>query len=117
MQVEPTRLVELATSSERTLDALLDDWSSAVDDLAGACDALGDTVGAVNLRASYADSLADAGEVVAALADALGLGIAGLIDAARDAVHADDAAAGELTRTGQVLGDSGFSTTPRRGGR
>lgn len=117
MQVEPNRLVELAASCERTLDAMLDDWASAVDDLAGACDALGDTVGAVDVRASYADSLADAGEVVAALAEALGLGIAGLVEAARDAVRADDAAASELTRTSQALGDSGFSPTPGHGGR
>ncbi len=117
MQVEPTKLVELAASSELTLDAMLDDWASAVDELSGACDTLGDTVGAVNVRASYADSLTDAGAVVSALAEALGMGVAGLVDAAHDAVLADDAAASELARASHALGGSGFSATPGTGGR
>lgn len=117
MQVEPARLVELATSCERTLDAMLDDWSSAVDDLSVACDGLGDTVGALNVRSAYAGSLTDADQVVAALANTLGLGIAGVVAAARDAVRADDAAASELTRTSQVLGGGGIAPTPGRGGR
>ena len=62
----------------------------------------------MNVSASYADSLADAGEVVTALAEALGLGIAGLVDAAHDAVRADDAVAAELDRATQQLGDGGF---------
>ena len=74
MQVEPTRLVELAASSERILAAMLQDWASAVDDLSEACAALGDATGTLNVAASYADSLADADEVVAALAERPGAG-------------------------------------------
>ncbi len=117
MQVEPTRLVELAEASEGILASMVHDWSSALDDLAGACQSLGDATGATNVQSSYADSLADAGEVVAGLAEALGLGIAGLVDAAHDALRADDVVAGELDRTTHQLGDGGFGRTPGRGGR
>jgi hypothetical protein len=115
MQVEPTRLVELAETSEVVLDAMVADWNTALDDLAGACTALGDAKGTANVAAAYADSLADAGEVVAALASTLALGVAGLVDAAHDALRADDTAAGELDRTAhQVSHDAvGFG----RGGR
>ena len=117
MQVEPTRLVELAASSEAVLSAMAQDWSLALDDLAGACAALGDAAGMRNVAASYADSLADAGEVVAALTQALALGVDGLVDAARDAVSADDTAASELDRAAQRMGDGGFGRLPGHGGR
>ena len=117
MQVEPTRLVELAASSESILTSMVQDWTAALDDLSGACGALGDATGTVNVTSSYADSLADAGEVVTALAEALGLGIAGLVDAAHDALRADDAVAAELDRATQQLDDGGFGHLPGRGGR
>ena len=117
MQVEPARLVELAGSSERILDAMRHDWSDAVDELAGACVALGDAAGTANLAASYADALADAGEVLTSLADALQLGIAGLVDAAQDAVRADDTVAAELDRASRALGEGPFGSTPGCGGR
>ena len=117
MQVEPTRLVELAASSESILTSMVQDWAAALDDLSGACGALGDATGTVNVASSYADSLTDAGEVVGALAEALGLGIAGLVDAAHDALRADDAVAAELDRATQQLGDGGFGHLPGRGGR
>jgi hypothetical protein len=117
MQVEPTRLVELAASSESILTAMVHDWNEALDDLSGACNALGDAKGAMNVSSSYADSLADAGEVVSALAESLGLGIAGLVDAAHDAVRADDTAASELDRTAHAIKHQGFGPMPGRGGR
>jgi hypothetical protein len=117
MQVDPTRLVELAASSESILASMVQDWTLAVDDLAGACQWLGDAKGAMNVQASYADSLADAGEVVTALADALGLGVAGLVDAAHDAVRADDEVAAQLERATHQLGHGGFGRLPGRGGR
>jgi len=117
MQVEPARLVELAESSEGILASMVQDWTAALEDLSGACQGLGDAKGAMNVQSSYADSLADAGEVVAGLAEALGLGIAGLVDAAQDAVRADDTVASELERTTHQLGDGGFGHLPGRGGR
>lgn len=117
MQVDPTRLVELAASSESILDAMLQDWSAALDDLSTACSGLGDAAGTRNVASSYADSLTDAGEVVAALAQALGLGVSGLLDAAHDAVTADDTVASELERTAHQIGDDGFGRMPGRGGR
>lgn len=117
MQVEPTRLVELAASSENVLEAMLQDWAGALGDLSSACDALGDATGTLNVSASYADSLADAGEVVTALTGVLGLGIAGLLDAAHDAVRADDTVAAELARTHHLLGESGAGDLSARGGR
>jgi ABC-type transporter Mla subunit MlaD len=117
MQVEPTRLVELAASSEAVLSAMAQDWSTALDDLTGACAALGDAAGTRNVAASYADSLADAGEVVAALTQALALGVDGLVDAAHDAVSADDTAASELDRAAHRMGDGGFGRLPGHGGR
>ena len=117
MQVEPTRLVELAASSEAVLAAMAQDWSMALDDLAGACAALGDAAGTRNVASSYADSLADAGEVVTALSRALALGVDGLLDAAHDAVSADDTAAAELDRAAHRMGDGGFGRLPGHGGR
>ena len=67
MQVEPARLVELAGSSERVLDAMRQDWADAVEELAQACAALGDATGTANLAASYSDALADADEVLTSL--------------------------------------------------
>jgi hypothetical protein len=96
---------------------MVQDWATALDDLSGACRALGDAAGTMNVSSSYADSLTDAGEVVAALAEALGLGISGLVDAAHDAVRADDAVAAELGRATQHLGDGGFGRMPGTGGR
>jgi len=115
MQVDPTRLVELAASSETVLATMVEDWAAAIDDLAGACDALGDATGTMGVAASYADSLSDAGDVVAALAQVLGMGVAGLVDAARDALRADDAVAAELTRA-QLLLEPGSVRTSARGG-
>ena len=117
MQVDPARLVELAASSESILAAMTRDWQAAVDDLGEACARLGDATGTLNVAASYADSLTDAGEVVTALAQALGLGVAGLVDAAQDAVRADDAVAAELSRAAHHLSGEGFGTMPGRGGR
>ena len=117
MQVEPTRLVELAASSENVLAAMLQDWAGALDDLSGACEALGDASGTMNVSAAYADSLADAGEVVSALTQVLGLGVAGLLDAAHDAVRADDTVAAELFRTQRRLDDSGPGHGFSSGGR
>ena len=117
MQVDPTRLVELAASPEGILAEMANDWQAAVDELGEACAGLGDATGTLNVAASYADSLADAGEVVAALAQALGVGIAGLVDAAHDAASADDTVAGELTRAAHQMERDGFGTMPGRGGR
>jgi hypothetical protein len=117
MQVEPTRLVELAASSESILTAMAHDWREAAADLADACSALGDAAGMLNVSASYADSLADAGEVVTGLVEALALGVAGLVDAAQDAVRTDDTVAGELARTAHGLSEDGFGRLPGPGGR
>ncbi len=117
MQIEPTRLVELAASSEGILASMAQDWQAVVDELSDACSGLGDATGTQNVVASYADSLADAGEVVTALAQALGLGITGLVDAAQDAVRADDTVAGELARTAHQMTEGGFGSLPGRGGR
>ena len=113
MQVEPTRLVELATTSESVLRSMARDWSAALPDLATACDGLGDAAGALAVSTAYADSLADAGEVVAALVQTLGLGVSGLVDAAQDAVRADDAVAAELDRAAHHIALDGFRATPR----
>ena len=117
MQVEPARLVELAASSEGVLAALAQDWASALEDLSGACRALGDAKGALNVSSSYADSLADAAEVVSALVEALDLGVTGLVEAAHDAVRADDTVAAELDRAAHQVGDDGFGRLPGLGGR
>ncbi|WP_139227628.1 hypothetical protein [Nocardioides alpinus] len=117
MQVEPTRLVELAASSDAILATMRQDWAAALDDLSAACGTLGDATGALNVSASYADSLTDAGEVVTALTAALGVGVAGLVDAAQDAVRADDTVAAELDRTTRHLYDDGPGRTPGRWGR
>jgi len=117
MQVEPTRLVELAGSSERVLDAMRQDWADAVDELAEACVALGDATGTANLAASYVDALADADEVLTSLVGALELGVAGLVDAARDALRADDSVAAELDRATYLLGAGPLGTMPGPGGR
>jgi hypothetical protein len=117
MQVEPAKLVELAASSETVLGAMRQDWANALEDLTDACAGLGDATGTANLASSYADSLADAGEVVTALADALDLGIAGLVDAAQDAVRADDAVAAELDRASHLLGEDPIGIMPGPGGR
>lgn len=117
MQVEPARLVELAASSESILTSMRQDWAMALADLTEACDGLGDVTGTDNLAAAYADSLADAGEVVAALSGALALGISGLVDAAQDAVRADDAVAAELDRASHLLTEGPIGTMPGPGGR
>ncbi|WP_416954563.1 hypothetical protein ACNKF0_20060 [Nocardioides sp. T5] len=117
MQVEPARLVELAGSSERILDAMRHDWADALGELAGACAALGDAAGAVDLAASYADALADADAVLTSLAGALELGVEGLVDAARDALRADDVVAAELDRATHLLGQGPFGILPGPGGR
>jgi len=117
MQVEPARLVELAGSSERTLDAMRHDWAVALPELSGACAALGDATGIATLAASYADALADADEVLASLSTALEVGVAGLVDAARDASRADDGVAAELERAAQLLGEGPFGLMPGPGGR
>ncbi len=117
MQVEPARLVELAATSETVLAAMRQDWADACADLGGACGSLGDAKGTLNVSSSYADSLADAGEVVAALAEALALGVAGLVDAAHDAVRADDAVAAELERAAHQVGEDPFGPLPGPGGR
>lgn len=117
MQVEPARLVELAASSESILTSMRQDWAMALADLSEACDGLGDATGTANLAAAYADSLADAGEVVAALSGALALGISGLVDAAQDAVRADDAVAAELDRASHLLDEGTLGIMPGPGGR
>lgn len=117
MQVEPARLVELAASSESILASMRQDWAGALADLSEACAGLGDATGTANLAASYADSLADAGEVVTALSNALALGMSGLVDAAQDAVRADDAVADELDRAAHLLGEEPIGIMPGPGGR
>lgn len=98
MQVDPAKLLELAESSERVLAEMQQDWAGAAEELASACDALGDASGVGNLASSYADSLADAGDTLVALSEAFGLGISGLVAAAQDAVRTDDTVAFELCR-------------------
>ncbi len=117
MQVDPTRLVELAATSEAVLAAMSQDWSTAQDDLVEACSSLGDAAGMRNVASSYADALTDAGQVVAAIAEALGLGVEGLLDAAHDAVSADDTVASELDRAAHRMGEGGFGRMPGHGGR
>lgn len=116
MQVEPAKLVELAASSESTLTAMKKDWADALDELSAACAALGDAKGTANVASSYADSLADAGEVVTAIAETLGLGISGLVEAAQDAVRADDTVASELDWAAHHLVDP-LGPMPGPGGR
>ena len=117
MQVDPTRLVELAASCEGTLDAMAQDWAGAVDELAQACAGLGDATGTLDVQMAYAASLDDAAEVVAALSQALALGIAGLVDAAQDALRADDVVATELEWTAHQVADEGFGVARGHGGR
>ncbi len=117
MHVEPARLVELAESSEAILATMRHDWAAACEDLSVACATLGDAAGATSVSTSYAAALADAGEVVAALTDALGLGLAGLVDAAQDALRADDTVATELDRAARGLYDDGPGRAPGRWGR
>ena len=117
MQVEPTKLVELAASSESILAAMEQDWASAFEDLSGACLALGDATGTMNVSSSYADSLTDAAAVVAALVEALDLGVSGLVEAAHDAVRTDDTVAAELERAAHEVSDGGFGPLPGPGGR
>lgn len=117
MQVEPSRLVELAATSESLLDAMVADWTAAVADLSAACVTIGDNPGTENVAAAYADALGDAGEVVSALAGSLRLGVEALVGAAHDAIGADDTAADELRRVSQQVGGQEFGRMPGRGGR
>ena len=117
MQVEPTRLVELAESCEAVLTTMGQDWQRVLGDLSGACDALGDATGTTTVASAYAESLADAGEVVTALAGALQLGVTGLVDAAKDALDTDDTVAAELARATHLVADDGFGRLPGPGGR
>ncbi|MFC7361227.1 hypothetical protein [Nocardioides astragali] len=117
MQVEPAKLVELAASSERILAAMQQDWASGLEDLSGACRALGDATGMTNVASSYADSLTDAAEVVAALVEALDLGVSGLVEAAHDAVRTDDTVAADLERAAHEVSDGDFGRLPGCGGR
>lgn len=117
MHVEPARLVELAESSETILATMREDWAAAYDDLVGACGTLGDATGSMNISTSYADSLTDAGDVVAALTETLGLGVTGLVEAAQDALRADDTVANELDQTGRHLFADGSGRTPGHWGR
>ncbi len=116
MQVDPTRLVELAATSERVLTEMAHDWQAAVDELGEACAGVGDATGTLDVATSYADSLADADAVVTALVTALGVGAAGLLDAAHDVVGADDTVAGELGRTAHQVEGEAFGAPPGRGG-
>ena len=115
MQVEPARLVDLAASSDAVLTTMAREWADAQADLEAACTALGDATGLLNVASSYRDSLVDAGEVVAGLTEALGLGVAGLVDAAQDASRADDDVAAELERAGYHV--AGEARVPPRTGR
>jgi ABC-type transporter Mla subunit MlaD len=118
MQVEPTRLVELAAAAESTLSAMKKDWADAIEELSSACTTLGDAKGTTNVAASYADSLADASEVVTAIAQTLGVGISGLIEAAQDAVRADDTVASELDWAAHHLATGPLGAPiPGKGGR
>lgn len=117
MHIEPARLVELAESSQAILATMREDWAAACEDIFGACSTMGDATGAMDVSSSYAAALTDAGEVVAALTDALDLGVVGLVDAAHDAVRADDTVATELDRTAHHLFDDGPGRTPGRWGR
>jgi len=104
MQVDPAQLVELAVRSKTILSAMVDDWTRAQVELADACASLGDAVGTTGMTASYAETLAEAAAVVAALTYALDLGVTGLVDAAHDAVGADDTVASELGRAATSIG-------------
>ncbi|MFM6849612.1 MAG: hypothetical protein ACKOVB_10960 [Terrabacter sp.] len=118
MQVEPTRLVELAEESEGILALMADDWDAALPVLSAACEGLGDAAGALEVSSAYADSLADAGAVVTALVGTLAAGVTGLVDAARDALRADDAVAAELDRAAHRVGHPGRGAgVPGEGGR
>ena len=117
MQVEPTRLVELGESCETVLTAIGQDWQGVLGDLSGACDALGDATGTTTVASAYAESLADAREVVTALAEALQLGVTGLVDAAKDALATDDTVAADLARATHLLTEDGFGRLPGTGGR
>lgn len=117
MHVEPARLVELAESSEAILATMRQDWAATLEDLSVACGTLGDATGTINVSMAYADAVTDAGEVVAALTDALDLGVAGLVDAAQDVLRADDTVATELDRTAHRLFDDGPGRAPGRWGR
>jgi hypothetical protein len=99
MQVDPARLVELAATSERVLAGLCADWAAARDEVAPACADLGDATGMRELATAYDAALVDADEAVTALAEALGIGVAGLLAAAQDAIAADDTAAAALEAT------------------
>ena len=117
MQVEPTRLVELAESCEAVLTTMGQDWQRVLGDLSGACDALGDATGTSAVASAYAESLADAREVVTALAEALQMGVTGLVVAAKDALATDDTVAAELVRATHLVADDGFGRPPCPGGR
>jgi len=116
MQVDPAKLVDLAVSSESILKAMANDWARAQEELVAACEGLGDAVGTMNVKASYADSLTDAGDVVGALVHALQIGVTGLVDAARDAVDADETIASEITRASHNFQHNGFGLPPGHGG-
>jgi ABC-type transporter Mla subunit MlaD len=115
MQVEPTRLVELAEESESVLAMMADDWNAALPALSAACDGLGDAAGVLELSTAYADSLSDAGAVVAALAETLAAGVTGLVDAAQDALRADDAVAAELDRAAHQVSHQVSRQSPGHG--
>ncbi len=125
MQVEPAKLVDLAASSESILESMSTGWADAQEALTAACEGLGDAAGTMNVKAAYADSLTDAGEVVLALVQALEIGVTGLVDAARDALDADETVAADITRAshsfthtgpGRSSGHGGFGLPPGHGG-
>ncbi len=116
MQVDPARLVELATSSHSVLSAMASDWEDAQEDLSSACVGLGDAVGIKDFQLAYAESLADADQTVAALLNALEVGVVGLVDAARDALGADETVAAEIVRTTTSLQPVIYGPPPGHGG-
>ena len=98
MRVDPQRVVELAGRCDEAVERLVAEWAEVGDELRGACDRLGDTSGVTTVAAAYADTLAAADDVVAALAHALEGGVAALVDAARDVSEADETVAFEIGR-------------------
>ena len=105
MQVDPERLVDLAASCDDIVAGVGEAWAAELEHLEGACADLGDTEGAIALRATYDESLVAARDLVGSLTGALSVGVRGLVEAAHDAASADATVAVELSRTAARMND------------